>query len=285
MSEKLEKGFTMGYSELLSKSLEAFNKGGPYIGKRGGKWADAKHTIPWKEGKKQRSHAHGGSERGFHNDHKDTKADGHNNLRRRHDEEAEKANQKMHEARKDSNEYFAHRHDREYHIAMSEAHSNMVAHKRPEFSSRPDKSTKMRIKEALASAREHKKNSEEAFAMVEKHAVPKNAQGATSIIGTTRNGKGVEFYSEVNFRDSVHKQGWTSEDHADARKHHKEQAAYHEQKADSAKTSSEAADHNKAAKYHRKAEKAHMTPSTGFRAGIHNASLEEAAHAAKMRDK
>ena len=279
MSEKLEKGFTMGYSELLSKSLETFNKGGPYIGKRGGKWADAKHTIPWKEGKKQRSHAHGGSEQGFHNDHKDTNADGHNNLRRRHLEEAESANQKMHEARKDSNEYFAHRHDREYHTAMSEAHSNMVAHKRSEFSSRPDKSTKMRIKEALASAREHKKNSEEAFAMVEKHAVPKGS------IGATKSGKNVGFYSEVNFRDSVHKQGWTSEDHADARKHHKEQAAYHEQKADSAKTSSEAADHNKAAKYHRKAEKAHMKPSTGFRAGIHNASLEEAAHAAKMRDK
>ena len=26
-------------------------KGGPYIGKRGGKWADPKHTIPWKEPK------------------------------------------------------------------------------------------------------------------------------------------------------------------------------------------------------------------------------------------
>jgi hypothetical protein len=25
-------------------------KGGPYIGPRGGKWADAKHTVPWKEG-------------------------------------------------------------------------------------------------------------------------------------------------------------------------------------------------------------------------------------------
>lgn len=27
----------------------AMAKGGPYIGPRGGKWADAKHTIPWKE--------------------------------------------------------------------------------------------------------------------------------------------------------------------------------------------------------------------------------------------
>ena len=28
--------------------------GGPYIGPRGGKWADAAHTVPWKEGKAQR---------------------------------------------------------------------------------------------------------------------------------------------------------------------------------------------------------------------------------------
>ena len=30
-------------------------KGGPFIGPRGGKWADAKHTIPWKEGGGQRA--------------------------------------------------------------------------------------------------------------------------------------------------------------------------------------------------------------------------------------
>lgn len=30
-------------------------KSGPYIGPRGGKWADAKHTIPWKESEHQRS--------------------------------------------------------------------------------------------------------------------------------------------------------------------------------------------------------------------------------------
>lgn len=29
--------------------------GGPFIGPRGGKWADAKHTIPWKEGGKART--------------------------------------------------------------------------------------------------------------------------------------------------------------------------------------------------------------------------------------
>jgi hypothetical protein len=41
----------MGYSELLSKSLETFNKGGPYMGPRGGKWADPQHKIPYDEKK------------------------------------------------------------------------------------------------------------------------------------------------------------------------------------------------------------------------------------------
>ena len=30
--------------------LETLSKAGPFIGPKGGKWADAKHTIPWKEG-------------------------------------------------------------------------------------------------------------------------------------------------------------------------------------------------------------------------------------------
>ena len=39
-------------SRLDTKSLGDIDleKGGPYIGPRGGKWADPKHTIPWKEG-------------------------------------------------------------------------------------------------------------------------------------------------------------------------------------------------------------------------------------------
>jgi len=31
------------------KKGDRIRKGGPYVGPRGGKWADAKHTIPWKE--------------------------------------------------------------------------------------------------------------------------------------------------------------------------------------------------------------------------------------------
>lgn len=36
--------------EASIRMLEHLTKAGPYIGPRGGKWADAKHTQPWKEG-------------------------------------------------------------------------------------------------------------------------------------------------------------------------------------------------------------------------------------------
>ena len=36
---------------VREQRLEELRKsGGPFIGPRGGKWADAQHTIPWKEG-------------------------------------------------------------------------------------------------------------------------------------------------------------------------------------------------------------------------------------------
>ncbi len=39
-------------SDLELEELDDFlEKGGPYLGKRGGKWADPQHTIPWKEPK------------------------------------------------------------------------------------------------------------------------------------------------------------------------------------------------------------------------------------------
>lgn len=34
----------------VNKSFHIMEKAGPFIGPRGGKWADAQHTIPWKEG-------------------------------------------------------------------------------------------------------------------------------------------------------------------------------------------------------------------------------------------
>jgi hypothetical protein len=37
--------------------LERLEKAGPYVGPRGGKWADPKHTIPWKEGAAARTGA------------------------------------------------------------------------------------------------------------------------------------------------------------------------------------------------------------------------------------
>lgn len=41
---------------------EILSKAGPYIGPKGGKWADPKHTIPWKEkkGRKKKPAAHEG---------------------------------------------------------------------------------------------------------------------------------------------------------------------------------------------------------------------------------
>ena len=39
---------------ILEGSVEGIEKAGPFIGPRGGKWADAKHTIAWKESKPKR---------------------------------------------------------------------------------------------------------------------------------------------------------------------------------------------------------------------------------------
>jgi hypothetical protein len=44
-------------TDALSKSMTYFVKAGPFIGPRGGKWADAKHTIPWKEKKGRKPRA------------------------------------------------------------------------------------------------------------------------------------------------------------------------------------------------------------------------------------
>jgi hypothetical protein len=41
-------------ASTFSNILSLVKGGGPYIGPRGGKWADAKHTIPWKPEKKKR---------------------------------------------------------------------------------------------------------------------------------------------------------------------------------------------------------------------------------------
>ena len=39
------------FQRSMGDEPDLVKSGGPFIGKRGGKWADAKHTIPWKEGK------------------------------------------------------------------------------------------------------------------------------------------------------------------------------------------------------------------------------------------
>lgn len=35
--------------QLIARGWKLMKSGGPYIGPRGGKWADAQHTIPWEE--------------------------------------------------------------------------------------------------------------------------------------------------------------------------------------------------------------------------------------------
>lgn len=50
------KGYTQKRAIEIAKAMEErgafrFSKAGPYIGKRGGKWADPEHTIAWKEKK------------------------------------------------------------------------------------------------------------------------------------------------------------------------------------------------------------------------------------------
>lgn len=51
-STKFALNFDFGSMVPCKKSMvHTLRKGGPYIGPRGGKWADPKHTIPWKERK------------------------------------------------------------------------------------------------------------------------------------------------------------------------------------------------------------------------------------------
>ena len=52
------------------EELEAFAKGGPYIGPKGGKWADAAHKIPWKD-KKVESTATSSKDKSKENKHKE----------------------------------------------------------------------------------------------------------------------------------------------------------------------------------------------------------------------
>jgi hypothetical protein len=50
----------LGKSELADlRQEELIKSGGPFIGPKGGKWADAKHTIPWKEGHHAETTEHG----------------------------------------------------------------------------------------------------------------------------------------------------------------------------------------------------------------------------------
>ncbi len=58
------------------RSMHELRKGGPFIGPRGGKWADAKHTIPWKLEVRTHKHITGRKEHGQHTFHARVTEDG-----------------------------------------------------------------------------------------------------------------------------------------------------------------------------------------------------------------
>ena len=88
--------------------------GGHFVGPRGGEWADAKHTIPYREGKPQAAHAHGESQKDFTSLHSNTD---HTQLAARHkqlESEARSAGRTAEQA---------------YHGAMAGLHTAAKKHK------------------------------------------------------------------------------------------------------------------------------------------------------------
>tara|TARA_R110002020_G_scaffold194133_13_gene394763 strand:+ start:425 stop:9202 length:8778 start_codon:yes stop_codon:yes gene_type:complete len=144
---------------VANNSTDLAKGGGPFVGPKGGKWADAKHTIPWKEGKpahKQRKHAHSGTTGGWHNDHKQTSGDQHEHLQQRHNALATEANHKMSQQKKDSNAEFNHRYERDYHLAMADAHGTAKVGKLYGPGGKLEGHHKSQIAHALRQAREAK---------------------------------------------------------------------------------------------------------------------------------
>jgi hypothetical protein len=153
-------------AEDKRKKLEGLPRvraGGPYIGKRGGKWADAKHTIAWKEGKppsKQREHAHGGSEKGWFNDHKDSSGDHHQDLQTRHRDLALAAREEgWKESRSDGDNRKEELDSKaKYHDSMSAAHGRAKVALTYGSRLKIERHDKLRIGDDLRDARQHKQN-------------------------------------------------------------------------------------------------------------------------------
>lgn len=237
--------------------------GGPFIGPKGGKWADAKHTIAWKEGKppsKQRKHAHAGTNKGWHNDHKNTTADEHSALARRHQKLQNDAHDSQREARPDSNAAFDHGHAKDYHAAMASAHRTMAMAK-DSYRGVEEYDT-MRVNDDLKTARMHQRNHEDSKAASAALRPPTDAKGNAATMGKTGSGNPLEFLSDANFRDHTH--GWTASDHSDAAREHSARMDHQYALSDDAQSKGdfeEGARRNSAGRYHKEMAEAHEIKS------------------------
>jgi len=259
--------------------------GGPFIGKRGGKWADSDHTIAWKDGKtasRQRKHAHGGTEKGWHNDHKDTTEDEHHALAKKHSKLMYEAHAKKMDARKDSNAYFAHKYESEYHGKMAEAHGAMKLGKFRYGG--PEKYDVSNANHALRDARKLKQAHTEAAEAVESTKAPANKRGDTHSVGNTASGKKMAFLSQSNFRD--HTVGWSEDDHKEAAAEHNARADHKWALSDQLQGEGkweEAAKHNSAGRYHDQLSRVHEASGRDpSRLHRNLPNMERATHAAAV---
>ena len=241
--------------------------GGPFTGPRGGKWADAKHTIAWKEGKspsRQRKHAHAGTSKGFHNDHKGTTVDEHGSLRHKHQQLADDARKKMRDSREGSNEHYAHKYDSRYHDSMANAHGYMAGGKNSYGGM--DKYDEHSVDQSLSHARQAKREHVDAMANVESNKPPTDSKGDLHSMGKTASGKQLAFLSRENFRDHTH--DWSSSDHSEAASEHRARAEHKWALSDQLQSEGkweEAAGHNKAGRYHDQMDRVHESAALGTR--------------------
>lgn len=273
---------TAGSVKKAGDNPDLVKAGGPFIGPKGGKWADAKHTIAWKEGKppsKQRKHAHAGTTKGWHNDHKNTTPDEHRTLASRHDAIASDAQTAQNAARTGSNASFEHSHAKDHHRAMADAHRTMA---RAKDSYRGVADYQVReVNDALTSARWHQREHEDARAASAAFQPPKDGQGNAASMGNTGGGHSMVFASDVNFRDHTH--GWTASDHSDAQREHSARRDHQYALSDAAQAEGnfeEGARRNKAGKYHQHMAEAHGLKAANPRARVETkATREDAKHA------
>ena len=275
--------------KALDDNPDLVKGGGPFIGPKGGKWADSKHTIAWKEGKspsRQRQHAHAGSNQGFHRDHAETTPPEHHELRWKHHGAAREAAQKQRSARRGSNAWYAHGYERKYHDQMADAHyglgigkaayGGMAGHDH------------LRVKEALSLARLAQQDHEDATAGV------KAAEPPSATMGKTPSGKPMHLMSARNFRDLTHEM--SSEDHDAYSKEHTARSDDHYAMSDQLQREgkwSESAKYNRAGRYHSDMGVAHGVRAKHSAGGLVPHTTIEDAHGAaavsrpggSMRDK